>query len=358
MVMQITQNDNRRDIILLSNSELRTWRRCRRQWYLAYHRCLAPRTNYAGIMASGTRMHRVLAAWYAPNHAVDFNIFTFQQEVQREDRESMLQQQTRIRGEAFGDCAEFVEDTGEQSDDERLAAYDDIVQLERIMLEGYMVWLEETGSDSEYTVIASEVPLIAPITQTAVLDVYAIGILDARLRDNISGATCFIDHKNVSSFTVANDLRRDTQMRHYTLLASLAFPEQHVQGAIFNMLKRVKRTAHAKPPYFKRAFIMHNPRNIAMYRQQLIGTALDIADTTYAITDDADDVQSRLYPSPTRDCAWDCPFTSVCSQLDDGRELEGLFRALYTHNDPLARYHETSTDVLDSFSNTSTELSE
>jgi len=34
----------------------------------------------------------------------------------------------------------------------------------------------------------------------------------------------------------------------------------------------------------------------------------------------------RIYPNPTRDCAWDCPFRTVCLAMDDGGDWQHLLK--------------------------------
>ena len=52
-----------------SNSELRTWKRCRRKWWLSYYRRL--RWNIVDTagkpMTLGTRVHRALEIYYDPS---------------------------------------------------------------------------------------------------------------------------------------------------------------------------------------------------------------------------------------------------------------------------------------------------
>src|SRR5690554_1638669 len=50
-----------------TNSELTTFMRCRREWYLGYYRKLSPKTfNPAGPLATGSRVHEALEAIYTP----------------------------------------------------------------------------------------------------------------------------------------------------------------------------------------------------------------------------------------------------------------------------------------------------
>ena len=54
------------EIIRLSNSELQTFKDCRRRWWLNYYRRLQPKQkDMTGALALGTRIHAALDAHYA-----------------------------------------------------------------------------------------------------------------------------------------------------------------------------------------------------------------------------------------------------------------------------------------------------
>ena len=52
---------------LISNSEIQTYKDCKRKWWLTYHRGLVEPTPRVGPLAIGTRIHLALAAYYDPN---------------------------------------------------------------------------------------------------------------------------------------------------------------------------------------------------------------------------------------------------------------------------------------------------
>ncbi len=41
------------------------------------------------------------------------------------------------------------------------------------------------------------------------------------------------------------------------------------------------------------------------------------------------DPDLQLYPHPTRDCTWDCPFRTPCIALDDGVDVEWMLQEMY-----------------------------
>ena len=52
--------------IRISNSEIQTFKDCRRKWWLSYYRRLRPRTeSKTGALALGSRIHQALDDYYS-----------------------------------------------------------------------------------------------------------------------------------------------------------------------------------------------------------------------------------------------------------------------------------------------------
>jgi hypothetical protein len=49
-----------------------------------------------------------------------------------------------------------------------------------------------------------------------------------------------------------------------------------------------------------------------------------------------------VYPRPSRDCSWKCPFLAVCPIMDDSKPetWNALLEAHYVKTDPYERYTE------------------
>ena len=57
--------------IQITNSEVSTFKGCRRRWYLGYYRRLKPKTkDYTGPLALGSRVHRALELYYSTGEAL------------------------------------------------------------------------------------------------------------------------------------------------------------------------------------------------------------------------------------------------------------------------------------------------
>jgi transcriptional regulator with XRE-family HTH domain len=302
----------------VSNSELQTFKTCRRKWWLAWYRGLhLIKESPIGVKQIGDRLHRALREHYvpggpkSPSHMLD-----------------ALERLIVLDRTALGD--NLPEETRLQFDKE--------ADLQRIMLEGYVQWLAETGADSELEVIFSETYVEAALHEFED-KIALIGKMDVRVRRTIDGAHLFMDHKSVGDLrSPVQLLPLDEQMLHYHLLETMGLPDdEHCDGALYNMLRRVKRTPAAKPPFYDRIEVRHNPHELAGFRRRVVGTIMDMN----VVRDELDhgtDHRSVAYPRPSRDCTWSCDFFQVCSMFDDGSRVEDMLLQHYRQGDPLEYY--------------------
>jgi hypothetical protein len=135
-------------------------------------------------------------------------------------------------------------------------------------------------------------------------------------------------------------------MLHYHLLLSIVYPDQHVDGALYNMLRKVKRGKTAKPPFYMRETIIHNADEVESYRLRLIGLITNVIEFEERIAQ-LGEIGVRMFAQPTvtRDCSWDCDFFNVCGMFDDGSRVEDAIRELFEERDPHARYAAPMVDL-------------
>jgi hypothetical protein len=304
----------------VSNSELQTFKRCRRKWWLAWFRGLALRAEPpTGVRQIGDRCHRALKGHYVPGGPT-------RPEQLLDELERLIILDRTAAGEMEPDVAKKFESEAD---------------LERIMLEGYVEWLATTGADADYEVIAPETYLEAHIINYVPTSVAIIGKLDVRLRRRSDGAHLFMDHKTVGDLRAPTlMLPLDEQMLHYHLLESLNVDEgKRSVGALYNMLKRVKRTDRAKPPFYERVEVRHNEHELRSYRRRVQTEVIEILELEEELNGPAGKhPESVAYPSPRRECTWDCDFFAVCPMFDDGSRAEAMLAQLYTKRDPLEYY--------------------
>lgn len=324
------------DVRRFSQSELRDFQRCKRKWWLRHVRRLAPKlTGPVGALQSGSRVHAALEAYYTPDC--------------EDDLRSVLETELKNANAGYLERCEALE---VPPDRDVLKKFSKDAELERAMIEGYTQWLAETGADAHLQIIDVERQVSVTDKQIGaelIRPFDVVGKLDARAFDEVTGCRKFIDHKTAQNFTqLLPGLRGDTQMLHYHLLEFYgeldgADNDTRCDGAIYNMLRKVKRTGTAKPPFYMREDIPHNDEEIEAYRLRLIGLIINVFE-----------LESRLeqmpetgpimfaQPNRTKDCQWDCDFVQICTMFDDGSRVEDAIRNLFTERDPMERYGSDS----------------
>lgn len=310
---------------LVSNSEIQTFKECRRKWWLQWYRGLVSRqAEVQGVRSTGTRMHVGLEAYYQPGVSQPWKALEALSVAQGEDLAVATQSSA--------------------SADVVAQLYKDF-ELERIMLEGYFQWLAETGEDQFLEVIASETYVEAPFLEGSprkgMHPVKIVGKIDTRVQDTRSGRRKIIDHKTVVAFVKPMALGLNEQTLHYLLLEWLSTEEGEARcdAALYNMLRRVKRGPRAVPPFYKREVIERNRHELESYKHQLTGVITDMQEVEWRLEDgDPGLLPMLVYKRASDDCHWKCPFFKVCRMFDDGSRVEAALEAHYTTGDPMAYY--------------------
>lgn len=299
------------EVVSISNSELITFKEDRRKWLLAYYYGLKPKNEPVhGALALGTRIHSALEAYYT-----DYS--------DPEEVYNKLCEDDRVWLLAEG------RDTEE---------FDKEAELGRIMIEGYMEWLEETGADSGLEVVSAEQKLSVPIMDGRV---NLVGKLDMRVKRKQDGVRLFVDHKTAASAAnVSKIAHLNWQPKMYMLLEQLKDDEEErCDGMMYNILKKVKRTASAKPPFYERIEVRHNKHTMNAFWYQVHGVVNDILACRKAL-DDGYDHNLICYPNPTNDSTWKDPFFALGSLIDDGSAAEAFIQDYYVQGDPYQRYED------------------
>jgi len=297
-------------VIRLSNSEIQTFKDCRRRWWLTYYRRLKPREqNVTGALALGSRIHQALDDHYARGIPL------------LKAHSDLVETEKQLLLTDFRDVSDLETEA----------------ELGRIMLEGYEQWVEENGIDAELEMISTEETIIAPLFGGAV---ELQGKLDMRVRRKTDGVRLFRDFKTVggSLSEFANMAHMNEQVMTYMLLeATKADENNRSEGGIFTLLKKVRRTASAKPPFYDQIEIRHNVFTLRSFWNRVHGVISDLMRVRTAL--DAGEAHSFVaYPTATRDCKWKCQFFAICPMFDDGSAAEQALSEMYEESDPYAYY--------------------
>lgn len=299
--------------VRISNSEIQTFKDCRRKWWLSYYRRLQPKYREStGALALGTRIHAALEDYY-------------------ENGIPLLQAHTNIVDKEKQNLLKDFKDVFELEKE---------AELGHIMLEGYLQWVEENGIDAELEVISTEEIITTPLFNG---EVELTGKLDMRVRRKIDGVRMFRDFKTVggSLSEFANLAPMNEQILTYMLLEATKVDEdKRSDGGIFTLLKKVKRTTNARPPFYDQIEVRHNVFTLRAFWDRIHGTISDLMKTRVAL-DEGESHLFHAYPRPSRDCKWKCQFFNICTLIDDGSAAEQAIEEMFVEADPYSYYEST-----------------
>jgi len=299
----------------ISNSEIQTFKDCRRKWWFSYYRRLQPKQkNFTGALALGSRVHEAMDQYYSSDMTLD-----------------LLEVHSQL---VLTDRKILIDDYRDTTDLEAEA------ELGHIMLAGYLEWVEDEGIDVELERISNEEIISMPMFDGKV---ELQGKLDMRVRRKSDGARMFRDFKTVGgSFTeFGSTAHMNEQILTYmTLEAAQNKDGERSDGGIFTMLKKVKRSAAAKPPFYQQIEVRHNIYTLRNFWQRLQGSIGDMLNVRKALDEGANH-QLVAYPRPSRDCKWKCQFFSVCPLVDDGSAAEAAIEDSFVVGNPYDYYNST-----------------
>ncbi len=294
----------------ISNSEVQTFKDCRRKWWLSYYRRLQPKSKQmTGALALGSRIHEALDMYYSKNIPL------------LEAHSQLVDIDKHILIESYRDTYDLESEA----------------ELGRIMLEGYLQWVEENGIDAELEMISTEEIISMPLLDGAV---ELQGKIDMRVRRRADGVRMFRDFKTVGgSFTDFSSMAHmNEQILTYMMLETAQNKEgERSEGGIFTMLKKVKRSANARPPFFEQIEVRHNVFALRSFWQRIHGTLTDMLSARKAL-DQGGDHRFVAYPRPSRDCKWKCQFFTICPMFDDGSAAEAALEDAFEISNPYAYY--------------------
>lgn len=296
-------------ILPISNSEVGVFKRCKRQWYLGYYRGLQRvRRDATGARALGDLVHAALEGYYkgGQDGALGYSVIA-------ERRDDVL--------------CKFPE-----AEHEIVLEY----EMAYAMYEGYLEWLAEEGADSGLEVMGSEIKLTGPSPHPS----YALlAKLDLLVKQGEFLGP--LDFKTAQSLTEPlKTIHMREQGPWYEMLTQILWPDAPVVGTTFSFLKKSKRTARAKPPFYSRYQVHHNTEELRAFWNKLYGVLTDMHRVRQQLDSGAQH-EVVCYPTPLSTCTWDCDFFRVCPLLDDPHsDAEGVLATDFEVGDPYARYQD------------------
>jgi RecB family exonuclease len=298
--------------IRISNSEIQTFKDCRRRWWFTYYRRLKPKLqNYTGALALGSRIHEALDQYYTSGMERDLI----------EIHAELVKADMKILNDEYRDTTELETEA----------------ELGRVMLEGYLEWVALEGIDAELEMISTEEIIERPMLDGKVT---LQGKIDMRVRRKIDGVRMFRDFKTVGgSFADFGSIAHmNEQVLTYMVLEEAQNKDgERSEGGIFTMLRKVKRGAYAKPPFYDQIEVRHNKFALRSFYQRLEGVLEDMMRVREGL-DEGESHYKLAYPKPSRDCKWKCQFFAICPLVDDGSAAEAAINDAFESSDPYGYY--------------------
>jgi RecB family exonuclease len=300
-------------VITIGNSEIATWDRCRRkwfvQWYLGYVPAHEPATSN---MKLGSRIHTALEGWAGTPTIDPLTVLAILYGIEIEQHP---EEEAELRKEW---------------------------DLAQAMAEGYIEWIASEGKDAGYRVVAAEADLQVPLPGYED-SIMLRSRLDQVVLREADGALMFKDYKTGAGLDRGSKLALDPQMRMYSMMQQLSVAGREnpplVTGGMIDQIRRVKRTGRSNPPYFQRDEFRYNPAQITSTRARVTKLCLEIdnargwLDDIYRRGGDLREIswfqESELRPTPIPDrCDWECPLAhGLCTMMDDGSDWPGYLRS-------------------------------
>jgi RecB family exonuclease len=303
-------------MLFLSNSEIESFTRCRRTWYLSSYLGARPRVaSPVGPLPFGTRFHAALEGFYRDG------VNPVQEWVSLIEADRLA-----LTSQGFS-----TEDLDKDDD------------LGRIMLEGWLEWCADEGLDAHHEILGVEDTLT--YTPDELPNVTFVGKADLRTRHETERTVRVVDFKTASAFTqytAMSDLLPQAKM--YLLLDSTTRAEGDIaDGFTFRVAKKVKRTARATPPFYQEFHVRHSAQTLETFRQRLLTIGSDISRIRGMLDNGATPGEAGVFSSPSTSCTFMCGFIRGCGLFDDdpARAQDFLDTEYTLGNNTLERYGDS-----------------
>jgi hypothetical protein len=197
------------------------------------------------------------------------------------------------------------------------------------MVEGFEEWRDETGADAQEEVLHVEERYKRLAGTFHGDEVWITAGPDLIVRNRVSGLITVDDWKTVASLDPPATLAFDDQKLTYGWVLDHVLGEK-VHTFRHTQLKKVQRTAKAKPPFYARHEVTYSEDQRALHERHLYGTISRMVASVQAVEADPDAHHDWLYPTPNRDCSWDCDFIHLCPMMDQGDDWQAAKAVWFT----------------------------
>jgi hypothetical protein len=297
----------------ISQSDLQAFKRDRRIWFLKTYMGFRPKIERPiGPLVLGTLTHSALEALYVYG-ADPVDAFAAEAEKAKD---------------------KYIEHGPGYFDHN---AWNKQCDQGRLMLEGYVEWLDETSADAPYRTLAVEKHLEVEAVYLG-QKVRLIGKADHIVEDRFTGETLVFDWKTTNSLErMIRQAHTTEQLPYYMTLEAATGQPHKVGGAAFTVLLKSKRTVNAKPPFYQRELVRYGPGELALKQAGIHGVITDYVRVVQALNTGVPQPLVHAYPNPGV-LSFDSDFNMLIDTIDHDGNVAGMLDAHYQQNDPYARY--------------------
>lgn len=294
--------------IIVSYSELDTFRQCPFKHYLAYVLRYTQPTPLDGPLAKGSLWHLVMETHY--NRILEFQQTIGNRKISLDEETALLEE---IRPIIMGLL--FDPKTG--------AALGNIHELIWWMYEGYVA---KYGVDRQWRVIATEHSVVTPLRDKAGRRTryHFKAKIDLIVFDRPTGNLWVVDHKSGQNLPSDMDLEIDDQFGLYAW--AMREMGKSVQGAIHSAVRTQRNMGD-----FPNAGPKNQPQTLEQRMKrtylnrsevELTNLAFDAYMAAYAAYPPKGGVPARYSSPDPRQCGWKCNFKEAHIAARKGRPLE------------------------------------
>lgn len=299
--------------LVLTHSDLKSFLGCRRRWLWSYLQDYTRPEKLTGALALGSRVHNALELYY------------------RDGLDPIVEHQ-RLASE---DLAKLSDSDAPPWEMDQM--YEDIV-IGRNCVTAHQEWLAETGADDPYEIAAVEQMVEAPILGGRVI---LRGKVDVLFREKETGFLIVNDLKTMAAQGIGLDTREalEKSWQHHLYMAVLRIsrPEDHVAGAYYTAMRKVKRPERTTVPMVERWRAPGTTRMADAKLRQVEALCEDVLRVVQSI-EDGTTALDACYPNPSNDCRW-CPFRQPCEVADESPlAVEDFLSKEYLRGRRHARY--------------------
>lgn len=189
-------------------------------------------------------------------------------------------------------------------------------KLAEIILEGYLKWSKENGTDTGLEMVETEQVIEREWIGTGE-GVVLIATTGQKIRRHLDGALLYREWRTVSSLNKADTSVLDPHMRFYAMLKWMEAENdaEIPMGGLHTLMLRSKQTSRAAGPFYRQVPVTLTEKDHHSMYLRVTGMVQNLMSTTRRLGKGVPHLIAA-YPSPDDSCDWECPFVKMCPLMD------------------------------------------